>query len=156
MAIRVKQKIRKLQAIKNGLIAESVRIGLKYENEIIRLNTGQFENGTGSDNKRLVNSNPIFKGRYSLYTQIIAKNTVAPKNAGDLYNFAWTGDFLSGMYVDFKNNGTYSIFSNGMGTAEKLSFFKGYNNLFGLTDKNEKIIRDKIRVDLKKYLKSRL
>lgn len=156
MAIRVKQKIRKLQAIKNGLIAESVRIGAKYEKDIIRLNTDQFENGIGSDGRGLVNSNTIFKGRYSLYTQLVAKNTIAPKVAGDLYNFAWTGNFLIGMYVDFKNNGTYSIFSNGMGTGGKLAFFKGYSTLFGLTDKNEKIIRDKIKVDLKKYLKSRL
>lgn len=158
MPIRVKQKIRKLEAIRSGFKSEAIKSASKYEKEIIRLNASQFEMGFGNDGTRLVNSDKRFKGRYTLLTQIIAQTqpTVAPKTAGSLYNFAWTGDFLSGMFVNFDNNGKYSIFSNGMGTGDKLSFFKGYSNLFGLNDKNEKIITDKVRADLNKYLKSKL
>lgn len=104
MANRIKDKIRKLEALKQGLRTESIKVLGRFRNDIIRLNTSQFENGIGSDGKDLVNSDKRFKGRYTLYTQMISmtKPTVAPKIAGDLYNFAWTGDFLSGMYVDFK------------------------------------------------------
>lgn len=158
MANRIKDKIRKLEAIRDNFQKEAIKSANKFEKEIIRLNASQFEQGKGSDGQRLVNSNPLFSGRYTLLTQIIAqtKPTVAPKTAGNIYNFAWTGDFLSGMYVDFKPDGKYTIFSNGMGTGDKLSFFKGYNNLFGLTDENKQIIIDKIKEDLRKYLRSKL
>lgn len=158
MATAIQRKIKKLESLKISLKSETIKIASRYENEIIRLNASQFENGIGSDGKRLINSNPIFKGRYTLYTQMIAsvKNTVAPKTAGNLYNFAWNGDFLSGMYVYFDRDGKYKIFSTGMGTGEKLDFFKGYNNLFGLTDNNKTKIVEKIRADLKKYIRTKI
>lgn len=158
MANRIKEKIRKLEAIRDNLKKESINIAHRYEKEIIRLNAYQFENGMGSDGGGLKNSNPLFSGRYKLLTQLIASNepVVAPKTAGQLYNFAWNGDFLSGMYVDFDKDGRYKIFSTGMGTGGKLAFFKGYNNLFGLTSQNERKISDMIKHDLRKYLRSRL
>lgn len=158
MAIRIKQKIKKLEYIRDNLRGETNKILQRHEKDIVRLNAMQLEHGIGSDGKKLINSNKKYSGRYTYFTQQIAlyEQPIAPKVEGSLYNFAWNGDFLSGMYVDFKQKGDYSIFSTGMGTGNKLKFFNGYNNLFGLNDDSKQKLRALIMDEVRAYLKSKL
>lgn len=156
MANRIPQKIRKLELLRDNLESEVNKIVKKYEKDIINLNALQMEEGMGADGLGLVNENPIFTGRYQLLTQLLSDDAIAPKTAGERYNFVWHGDFMSGMYVYFEPNGQYKIFSNGMGTGSKLDFFKGYKNLFGLNEHSRKLLREKIMPELRAYLKSKL
>lgn len=158
MGTLIRNKIKRLDYIRNNVKKETSKILQSHEKEIVRLNTSQFEEGIGSDGKILKNSNKRYSGRYTYFTQQVAfyENPIAPKKEGYLYNFAWNGDFLSGMYVDFKSNGQYSIFSNGMGTGSKLSFFNGFNNLFGLNDDSKEKLRRIIEKEVKEFIKSKL
>lgn len=143
----IEDKIKACDYVIANMLSEQARIIRKNENKIIQLNTSQFENGMGSDDKKLFNSNRLYSGRYRLYTQMVAstQNTVAPKIAGELYNFAWNGDFLRGMYLYIKpDNETIFLDSTGTGTGQKSLFFKGYTNLFGLNTKSEHIVNYEI------------
>jgi hypothetical protein len=101
------------------------------EKDIIYLNVEQMQSGKGSDDSVLRNSNG---GEvYTALTQEIAskENPILPKREGDLYNFGWTGDFLSNMQLEVSNL-EYKIFSTGTGSGGKKEFFDSYKNMFGL------------------------
>ena len=55
-------------------------------------------------------------GRYSRYTELIARyelpRPIKPKEAGELYNFEWTGDWKSKMKAIFSNEREYEILSS--------------------------------------------
>lgn len=144
MPIRVKQKIRKLEAIKNSLKSEAVKIIRKHEKEIVQLNKNQMIDGYGSDNKDLFNVRPEFDGVY------------APgyKKSG-LYDFWETGTFIRGLFATVSVNGIF-VDSTGKGSGEKSLFFTGYTNLFGLNDDSMRKLRAIIAPELNAYLKSRL
>lgn len=156
----IQDKIKACDYVIANMLSEQARIIRRNESKIIALNTNQFENGIGSDDKRLVNSNRMYSGRYTLFTQMRAsvENPIAPKIAGELYNFAWNGDFLRGMYLYIKpDNETIFLDSTGTGTGQKALFFKGYNNLFGLNKNSEYIVNYEIIYPellqwIKKYL----
>ena len=137
-------------------MAEQERIIMNHENDIIRLNTSQFEEGRGSDNKELINSEKGYSGRYTYYTQIISlfEHPVAPKKEGKLYNFAWTGDFLRGLQLKIlPSKYQFDILSTGTGSGGKKSFFDGYTNLFGLNKNNTEIVNwELIYPDLMAYI----
>lgn len=158
MGTAIRNKIKRLEYIRNNVKKETSKIMQNHEQEIIRLNTSQFEEGIGSDGKTLINSNKRYSGRYTYFTQQVAiyEKPIASKTEGSLYNFAWNGDFLSGMYVDFKQSGEYSVFSTGMGTGSKLSFFKGYNNMFGLNDDSKSKLRRIIEQEIKNFIKRKI
>lgn len=154
----IKDKIRKLQAVRGRVSVEFDSIVMKNEHKIIRMNASQFEDGRGSDGQALINSNPLFTGRYQLLTVFMAqeRRPVAPKVVGELYNFAWTGDFLSNMVVESKKN-KIKIYSTGTGSGEKAAFFNGYKNLFGLDDENmRKLNNEIIMPELKKFIKQNI
>jgi hypothetical protein len=103
------------------------------EKDIIYLNVEQMQDGKGSDDAVLKNSNKNYKGVYKPLTQEIAskENPILSKSAGSLYNFGWTGDFLNNMQLEVTNL-EYKIFSTGTGIGDKQAFFDGYKNMFGL------------------------
>ena len=153
----ISDKIKACEYVINNLLDEQERIIYAHENEFIKMNTAQFDEGLGSDGKILNNTNPIFDGRYSLFTQIQAekKPAIAPKIAGELYNFAWTGDFLSGLQLEIRPNAVqFDIFSTGTGTGDKSIFFAGYTNLFGIsdTDRVNSIIYEDLMLWVNKYI----
>jgi hypothetical protein len=113
------------------------------EKDIIYLNVEQMQSGKGSDDNILKNRNKRFNGVYKPLTQEIAskENPVLSKNAGELYNFGWTGDFLANMNLEVSNL-EYSIFSTGTGTGLKKAFFDGYNNMFGLNKESRSELID--------------
>lgn len=144
MAIRVKQKIRKLEAIKNSLKNESVKIIQRHEKEIVQLNKNQMVDGYGSDGKDLFNVQRQYDG---IYNQGYKKS--------GLYDFYETGAFMRGLFATVSRSGIF-IDSTGKGSGEKSLFFAGYTNLFGLNEDSMNKLRALIAPELKAYLKSRL
>ena len=150
----IKDKIKACDYVLANILGEQERIVYRNESKIIAMNTAQFEQGKGSDDKPLFNKNPIFDGTYSLSTALINSR----KSQGSLYNFYVTGDFLRGLQLKIRPNLVeFDIFSTGTGSGEKSIFFTGYTNLFGLNKDNSyilnyKIILPELLIWIKKYL----
>ena len=150
----IRDYIKKAEFVASELLNEQERIILANEDKIISLNVDAFQSGIGSDDKQLKNNNPIFKGVYSLSTQL----TNPRKIAGNPYNFFETGAFLSNMHINMQPSLTkFDIFSTGTGSGEKSIFFAGYNNLFGLNKSDSYIVNyNIIYPDLMKFIKKYL
>lgn len=121
---------------------------IALKKEFIKLNANQIHNHLDSKGKKLVNKNKRFSGYYTKATEEIAKaanpKPTTPKIEGEPYNFVWGGDFMNNFYL-YKKQGQITIGSTGTGSGDKEEFFRGYEDLFGLTEENLKgVIRDKI------------
>jgi hypothetical protein len=139
----IKDKIRKLEYIRDNMYKESDRILKKYEKDITQLNYNQMSDGIGSDNKPLFNVLTQYTGSYrSSY-----------KKEG-LYDFFETGAFKKGLFAIISNN-TAIVDSTGKGSGEKSLFFSSYTNIFGLDDYSVDLLRKKIMPELRAYLKSK-
>lgn len=140
MGTAIRNKIKKLEYIRNNVRKETTVILKDHEDEIIRLQVLQMRDGYGSDNKDLFNVQRQFDGVY------------APeyKKQG-LYDFFETGQFIRGLFVKFDKD-QIIIDSTGKGTGEKSLFFAGYTNLFGLNDVSKRILRGIIQQDIKKFI----
>ena len=121
---------------------------LHDKDKIIGMNMIQIQKHIGNDGKVLENTNPVYTGYYRPATVVFwakVKPPITRKEIGDPYNFTWFGKFYSGFDIK-KKNGNYEIFSRGTNTtSSKEAFFKGYQNLFGLTSENESIILDGVK-----------
>jgi len=151
MPITINDYIKKCKFVASEMLNEQERIVLSNEGRIVSLNVDAMQNGIGNDDKVLKNNNPIFKGVYSLSTQL----TDPKKIAGNTYNFLETGSFLGNMQLDLQSNLTkFDIFSTGTGSGDKALFFSGYTNLFGLDKENTEIVNyDIIYPELMKFVK---
>lgn len=154
MSTTINDYIKKCELVNRQILDEQERIVLANENRILSLNVDAFQDGIGSNDNILQNSDSRFKGVYSLSTQLLEPKKVA----GTPYNFLQTGAFLSNLQIDLQPNLTkFDIFSTGTGSGDKALFFKGYNNLFGLNKNNTYIVNYEIiypplMVFIKKYL----
>ena len=152
--VTVKDYIRKCEFVINNILDEQERIVFANENKIISLNVNAFQDGKGSDDKQLNNTNPLFDGVYSLSTQLINPS----KRAGDLYTFQDTNDFISNLQIEINPNlSKFDIFSTGTGSGDKSIFFSSYTNLFGLDKTNQDIVNydiilPELMIFIKKYL----
>lgn len=120
------------------------------KSEIIKLNIQQIDQHEGADGKLLENDNKIYKGVYAEATEafaaaggLFAPPALAPKKAGQPYNWVWTGDFIQNFDVE-KFGQDYKVFSTGTGSGDKKAFFDGYKHLFGLTTDNELFILNEV------------
>ena len=149
--VTIRDYIDKCDFVINTLLDEQEKVIYKNENEIIRLNTSQFESGNGNDDKPLKHNSPIFKDVYSLSTQLANPKKVA----GSLYDFYDTGSFLSGLQIEVDGSLTrFSIFSTGTGAGDKKLFFDNYRNLFGLnTENTRKLNLEILQPELMNYIK---
>lgn len=149
--ITIRDYIDKCDFVINTLLDEQEKVIYKNENEIIQLNTNQFDNGQGSDDKPLKHNSNIFDGVYSLSTQLANPKKVA----GSLYNFYDSGAFLSGLQIEIDGSLTrFSIFSTGTGSGDKKLFFDNYRNLFGLnTENTRKLNYEILQPELMNYIK---
>lgn len=145
----------KLQEVRNNILEQVEIIVYRNENNIIKLNTTQIDEHIGFDGSELQNTNKLFSGFYR-------KNFFSElgdfKQAGELYDFTNTGNFFKGFYVDVMPNLTQiEIGSTGTGSGDKADFFRGYNNIFGLTNKNQYILNYEIILpELQEYVKSKI
>lgn len=133
--------LKNAKKIQLNLLDEIERIILSNSQEIEALNIDTFQDGYGSDGNVLNSGNTKYKGFYSLSTQLLNPE----KQAGSLYSFLETGDFLSNFQLNVSNDLTkVSFFSTGTGTGDKADFFRDYKNLFGLDQVNADLMRYKI------------
>ena len=139
---------RRAAQIKPSLVRKNL---FKYIRSIEKLffdlNIAQIEDSKNAKDKLLKHSNTdLFSGVYAESTQGFADldGISTPKRAGDPYNFLWSGEFISGFEL-FVKNGDIELFSTGTGGGEKAKFFKGYKDLFGLTNEN---LREVINTEL--------
>lgn len=145
----------KLQEVRNSLLDEVENIVYRNENNIIKLNTKQIENHIGFDDKTLENSNSRFSGFYKMNS---FTESGGFHKQGELYDFTNSGDFFRGFNVRVLPNLTQiEINSTGTGSGDKSIFFKGYDNIFGLTNKNQYILNYEIILpELQKFVKSKI
>lgn len=151
----ITEYIKNIQLVQSRILDETERIVMSNENEITNLNIVKIEEGNGSDGGLLNNNISIFSdGRYKLGTQLLNPN----KEAGQLYTFIETGNFISNFQVEISPDLTkISIFSTGEGTGLKKSFFDGYTNLYGLNDEDkDKVNYDIIYPELMAFIKTYL
>lgn len=150
----IRDYIKKCEFVASKILDEQERIILANESQIISLNIDALQSGQGSDGKVLKNSNSIFKGVYTLATQLANERKIA----GTPYDFLETGAFLGNFQVEMQASLTkFDIFSTGTGSGDKSIFFAGYTNLYGL-DKNDtdfvnyEIIYPELMKFIKRYL----
>jgi len=130
----IQDKINACDYVINNMLAEQERIVYKNEDKIITLNKMQFIDGFGSDDKELLNRNPVFTGFYRSGELI-----------GKRYDFFNTGAFYKGFGIKLFNETSLNIFSTGTNTtADKYDFFQGYTNLFGLDTESMRILQYEI------------
>ena len=143
----------KIQEVRNKLLDETENIIYRNENKIIQLNTSQIEQHIGFDGNKLIQ--PGYSGRYSEnhFTQLGSFH-----QAGEPYDFTNSGNFFSYFYVEVLPNLTQiEIGSTGTGSGDKDRFFRGYNNIFGLTSQNQyKLNYEIILPELQKFIQQQL
>jgi hypothetical protein len=155
MSITIADYINNCKFVLANILDEQERIILANENEIVSLNVDAMQKGDGSDGNILKNSNSkVFKGLYSMSTQLIDPKKVA----GTPYDFFETGAFISNLQIEMHPDLTkFDIFSTGTGIGDKSIFFAGYTNLYGLDKTNTDIVNNEIIYpELLKYIKKYL
>lgn len=132
MAWNVVNYMRRLRSF--NVEKETDRIIKRSNRQIIEINQINLDKGLDYENDLV--------GTYSAFTQLRASTSkIRPnqsKNAGEPYNFDWTGDFINGIYITYKNN-EIKFFSRGLGGAEKRRFILN-NKLLGVSEEGSKII----------------
>jgi len=151
------KKIESLDFLIANVANQSEKIIYANEDKIIDLNLSQIEKGQGADDRPLINENAeVYSGFYTAYTQKKAakENPIYPKVAGKLYNFAWTGDYLSSYKVEVKDNASKIIIrAADKGYGGKKAFLDGYSNIEGLNKRNiRKLDYEIIKPELQKFI----
>lgn len=140
MGTAIRNKVKKLEFLRNNVKGELNKVLSNHEADIVRLNYLQMIDGYGSDNKNLFNARPEFDGVYSGESQ-----------KQGLYDFFVTGQFKRGLFATVKD-GLITVDSTGKGSGEKSLFFSGYINLFGLNDDSMVKLRRIIQQDIQNFI----
>ena len=108
----ITEYIKNIQFVQSKILDETERIVMSNEDEIINLNIIKIEQGKGSDGSLLDNEISTFAdGRYKLGTQLLNPK----KEAGKLYTFIETGNFISNFQVELSPDLTkVNIFSGSL------------------------------------------
>lgn len=146
--------LRNARKIQNGLLDEIGGIIYANSQKIEALNIDTLQDGYGSDGNVLDSGNPRFSGFYSRSTQLLNPK----KQAGTVYNFFDTGDFLRNFQLKISDDLTkISFYSTGTGSGDKAEFFRDYKNLFGLDQVNADLMRYQIILPkLREYVNTNL
>ena len=142
--------LKKLRFVRDNILNETENSVERNEQRIINLNVNQIEDFVGVDGKLLTNKNTLFKGVYTLSTQMINPKKIA----GEQYTFFNTGDFMGNFHVQMSSDLTkVEIFNTGTGSGDKRAFFDGYPLLLGLTKENAyKLNYEIIKPDLDQFI----
>jgi len=140
MGTAIRNKVKRLEFLRNNVRKETTNILQNHEDEIVRLNYLQMIDGYGSDDKDLFNSQRQFDGIYSPES----------KKQG-LYDFFVTGQFKRGLFAIVKDN-EITVDSTGKGTGEKSLFFAGYVNLFGLNTYSRLKLRKSVQQEIQNFI----
>lgn len=151
----IREYIEKAKVVQTSVKGYVDDIALMKEDEIINLNVIQMEKGLGTDNSILRYANG-YTGRYGSSTakKSLLQRTVLPKITGELYNFGWTGDFLSNFQVRITAENKLEIFSTGTGSGGKSIFLTKTPNMYGLNaEDTRKLNYEIIYPELMKFIK---
>lgn len=83
-------------------------------------------------------------GRYSRNTKDYIDPTNPPrqdKEAGQPYNFEWTGGLFDNFYMEFEDKKSFSLFSE---DSKAKMLEKEYGDIFTLTEENNKEVNEQI------------
>ncbi|QQV90490.1 structural protein [Polaribacter phage Danklef_1] len=146
MATLVSQLARAQKLTPNKLEKDIFNFIKSIENKFFDANIKRLERGEDAKGGLLTNKDRRFSGLYTQTTEDISRleNPLAPKRAGDPYNFLYTGDFVRGFQM-FQKTGRVEIFSTGTGSGDKAAFFSGYDGLHDTSDEDlKRIIKEDI------------
>lgn len=162
MEMTAKGYLDKLIRVRDGLPKFVDDVVLKNEDKITGLNIDQISRHQNSDGGLLKNSNKTYSGYYqpatvSFAQQGIPSFPITSKTVGNAYNFTWDGKFFE-QFKLLKKDGDFLLHSDGESTNQlKKAFFDGYDNLYGLTNDNEKKLNYEIILpEILEYVNSHL
>lgn len=152
--------IKRVKKVKEKILDETERIIYANELKIIQLNTSQIDNFIGVNGQPLESNIEKYSGVYTIATQLFAstENLLAPKIAGEQYNFLATGDFMKSFEVEINSRiDRIYIRNTGTGAGDKKLFFDSYPLLLGLTKENAyRLNYEIIKPELDKFIKNAL
>ena len=157
MATTVRDYIEKAKAMQTSVKGYVDDIAMQKEDEIINLNVTQMQSGKGTNNESLKYANR-YGGAYKKLTVEIAKTSIpAPllkKEVDRLYNFGWTGDFLSNFKVKITSENKLEVYSTGTGSGGKSLFLTQTPYMYGLNaEDTRKLNYEIIYPELMKFIK---
>lgn len=145
MEITASKYLENLIRVRDSIPVVVSEIVMKNEDKITGLNIDQISRHQNSEEGVLENRDKTFTGHYKPATIAFAKQgipslPITTKTVGSAYNFTWDGDFFR-QFKLLKDGNDFSLFSDGQNTNPfKKKFFDGYDNLYGLNNKNEEIL----------------
>lgn len=143
----VETYIQKLQSINVDTLTDAI---IKdKQTELVDVNIENLADGKNYEGKVV--------GVYSQLTEDIAKleNPLLPKKAGERYNFVWSGDLISNIFVSLRGN-KLIYDSTGKGTGDKLGFVNK-NKLLGVENNKSEHVNKKIMLpEYRKRIKNAL
>ena len=135
MATNVNNYLAKLKTFN---VEKQTAIAINKQNrQIIEINQINLDKGLDYEDDLV--------GTYLNTTAKIAKSDPKPnmsKVEGQPFNFDWTGAFLNGMYIVYRNN-KINFLSKGIGSWKKMNFITS-NKLLGVSEKGAEIINNDI------------
>lgn len=151
----VTKYITHLQQLKNDVPIIAYDIAVKNAEKIIRiLQDEQLGKGLDSFGQSLSFTQGKFSGdgTYSEWTEIIASgvSTRKSKNAGEPYNFQWSGSTFDSMILKADDSGEYQILS----TDGKMRMLESlYGEIFDLTEQHNEYVNEVIiKPEIYKYI----
>lgn len=151
----VREYMNRAKAMQTSVKGYVDDIAMMKEDEIINLNVIQMEKGLGTNDSKLNYANG-YTGRYggSTAKRALLERTVLPKIAGELYNFGWTGDFLSNFQVRITRENKLEVYSTGTGGGGKSIFLTQTPYMYGLNEEDtRKLNYEIIYPELMKFIK---
>ena len=140
-----------LQLLRNkqSFYDEVLRIAARFEAYLIDLNQIQLTEGKNIRGETI--------GTYSKATEAIAaqESTRESKNAGENYNFQWTGELFDGMYLRITSEylEIFSTAPHATIVSETYGNIFGENAIFGLTEAHLiEFVRDKLMPEVQRYV----
>jgi len=134
-------------------------IALQKEDEITNLNITQMQAGLGSNDSKLRYPLRGYSGTYKNSTvgKSLLEGSILPKSKGALYNFGWTGDFLSNFQIRITSENKIEIYSTGTGGGSKSFLLTQTPYMYGLNAEDTKKVNYQIIYpELMKFIKQYL
>ncbi len=153
----VREYMNRAKAMQTSVKGYVDDIAMMKEDEIINLNVIQMEKGLGTNDTSLKYANG-YGGVYKERTVRIARSSSPPpllkKEVSRLYNFGWTGDFLSNFQVRITSQNKLEVYSTGTGFGAKSLFLTQTPYMYGLNaEDTRKLNYDIIYPELMKFIK---
>ena len=153
----VREYMNRAKAMQTSVKGYVDDIAMMKEDEIINLNVTQMQSGLGTNDTSLKYANG-YGGVYKERTVKIARGSSPPpllkKEVSRLYNFGWTGDFLSNFQVRITSQNKLEVYSTGTGFGAKSLFLTQTPYMYGLNaEDTRKLNYEIIYPELMKFIK---